>query len=148
MVENSSLQKKVMLSYVKHLRNEYLIKHTDLTCEDAFIPQQHILKNFKNLSQIIGVKKSQEISKNSSINRNNINFSAEMFFALNSCPSFYVKLYWKAIYGNESRMAIFASNIIQKAKDDFKGKAKKIFSRISSVLGFQKNQLNVKGETS
>ena len=97
MVENSSLQKKVMLSYVKHLRNEYLIKHTDLTCEDAFIPQQHILKNFKNLSQIIGVKKSQEISKNSSINRNNINFSAEMFFALNSCPSFYVKMYWKAI---------------------------------------------------
>ena len=71
-----------------------------------------------------------------------------MFLALNSCPSFYVKLYWKAIYGNESRMAIFASNIIQKAKDDFKGKAKKIFSRISSVLGFQKNQLNVKGETS
>ena len=95
LVENSSLEKKVILSNVKRLRIEYLIKHTDLTCEDAFIPQQHILKNFKNLSQIIGVKKSQEISKNSS--RNNINFSAEMFFALNSCPSFYVKLYWKAI---------------------------------------------------
>ena len=32
------------------------------------------------------------------------------------------------------------------AKDDFKGKAQQIFSKISSVLGFQKNWLDVKGE--
>ena len=60
-----------------------------------------------------------------------------MFLALNSCPSFYVKLYWKAIYGNESRMAQFATNIIQKANNDFKARAQKIFAKISSVLGFQ-----------
>ena len=60
-----------------------------------------------------------------------------MFMALNSCPSFYVKLYWNAIYGNESRMAKFAANIIRKAKDDFKEKAQRIFSKMSSVLGFQ-----------
>ena len=60
-----------------------------------------------------------------------------MFIALNSCPSFYVKLYWKAIYGNESRMAQFASNIIRKAEDGFKARAQKIFAKISSVIGFQ-----------
>ena len=58
-----------------------------------------------------------------------------MFIALNSCPSFYVKLYWKVIYGNESRMAKFASNIIRKAKDGFKARAQKIFAKISSVIG-------------
>ena len=57
--------------------------------------------------------------------------------ALNSCPTFYIKLYWRAIYGNESRIAKFASNIIRKAKDGFKVKAQKIFARISSVIGFQ-----------
>ena len=57
--------------------------------------------------------------------------------ALNSCPSFYVKLYWKAIYGNESRMANFAANIIRKAEEGFKVRAQKIFAKISSILGFQ-----------
>ena len=132
------------MSYVRRLRIEYLIKHTDLTCEKAFIPLQNILNNFEKLSQMIEIKSPQEINLNST--RSDINFGAEMFLALNSCPSFYVKLYWKAIYGNESRMAIFASNIIRKAKDDFKGKAQKIFSKISSVLGFQKTRLDVKGE--
>ena len=132
------------MSYVKRLRIEYLIKHTDLICEKVFIPLQNILNNFENLSQMIEIENPQEVNLN--LTRSDINFGAEMFLALNSCPSFYVKLYWKAIYGNESRMAIFASNIIRKAKDDFKGKAQKIFRKISSVLGFQKNWLNIKGE--
>ena len=71
-----------------------------------------------------------------------------MFIALNFCPSFYVKLYWKAIYGNESRMAKFASNIIRKAKDDFKVKAQKMFAKISSVIGFQHISLHHIGNRS
>ena len=134
MVENSRLEKKVIFSYVKHLRIEYLIKHTTLTCERAFIPLQNIINNFENLSQILGERNSQEIRNN--LSRRNINIGAEMFLALNSCPSFYVKLYWKAMYGSESRMAKFTSNIIQKAKDSFKVKAQQIFGKISSVLGF------------
>ena len=144
MVENTSLERKVILSYVKHLRMEYLIKHTDLTCEKAFIPLQNILTNFENLSQMIGVQSPQEISKN--LSRSDINFGAEMFIALNSCPSINVKLYWKAIYGSESRIAKFTSNIIRKAKDDFKVKAQKIFGKISTILGFQKNMLDIEGE--
>ena len=60
-----------------------------------------------------------------------------MFIALNLCPTFYVKLYWQLIYGNESRMTKFASNIIRKTEDGFKVKAQKIFAKISSVIGFQ-----------
>ena len=41
-----------------------------------------------------------------------------------------LRLYWKAIYGSESRIAKFASNIIRKAKDGFKVKAQKIFAKI------------------
>ena len=135
MVENSSLEKKLIWIYVKRLRTEYLIKNTDLTCEKNFIPLKNILENFENLSKMVSEENSQEISRN--LSRSDINFGAEMFIALNSCPSFYVKLYWKAIYGSESRIAKLALNIIRKAKEDFKVKAKKIFSKISLVLGFQ-----------
>ena len=71
-----------------------------------------------------------------------------MFIALNSCPTFYVKLYWKAIYGNESRIAKFASNIIRKANDGFKVKAQKIFARTSSVIGFQHISFHHEGNRS
>ena len=135
MVENSSLERKVILSHVKSLRIEYLIKHTILSCEGAFIPQQNILNNFQKMSQLFGGKFSEEIGRK--LSKNDIKFGAEMFMALNACPSFYAKLYWKAIYGNESRMARFASNIIRKAKKGFKVSAQKIFSKISSVIGFK-----------
>ena len=132
MVKDSSLEKKLILSYVKHLRIEYLIKNISLTCTLNFIPFQNILINFENLSQMVGEKK---ISRN--LSRSDINFGAKMFFTLNSCPSFYVKLYWKTIYGSEVRMAKFASNIIRKSKDGFKVRAQKIFAKISSVIGFK-----------
>ena len=85
---------------------------------------------------MVGVESSGEIIS-SNLSKNDINFGAEMFIALNSCPSFYVKLYWKVIYGNESRIAKFSSNIIRKAKNGFKIRAQKIFAKISSVIGFQ-----------
>ena len=60
-----------------------------------------------------------------------------MFFALNSCPSYIEKSYWKAMYGPDSRIAMLASNILKKAKGDFKVKALKIFEKVISILGFQ-----------
>ena len=143
MVDNSSLEKKEIVSFVKRLRTEYLIKHTDLACEKAFIPLQNIVNNFENLSKIIGDNNTEE--KNRYMSRSNIKFGAEMFIFLNSCPSLYIKLYWNAMYGIESRMAEFASNIIRKAKDNFKVKAQKIFAKISSVLGFQHNSYHYEG---
>ena len=131
-----------MQGYVKRLRNEYLLKNINLPCEEKFIPFSFISYHFDKLSQMVRKVNFYEISRNSS--KDDINFGAEMFMNLNSCPTFFVKLYWKAIYGNESRIAKFASNIIRKAKDGFKVKAQKIFARISSVLGFQHISLHHK----
>ena len=135
LVENSSLEKAVISSYVKRLRIEYLIQHIDISCEGTFIPLKNILTNFENLSQMVGVNNSQEVNR--SLTQSDLNFGARMFFAINSCPSSYEKLYWRAIYGGDSRISKLASNIIKEAKDGFKVKANKIFSKVTSVLGFQ-----------
>ena len=60
-----------------------------------------------------------------------------MFFTLNSCPSYLIRLYWKAIYGEKSILALLASNIVKKSKDDFKKDAFKIYAKITKMLGFQ-----------
>ena len=135
MVESSSLEINLIWSHVKHLRIEYLTKNIDLTCEHNLIPLQNILINFENLSQLVGVKSSQKINRK--LSKKDTNSAAKMFFTLNSCPSFYAKLYWKVIYGSESRIAKFASNIIWKANDSFKVRAQKIFAKISSMIGFR-----------
>ena len=138
MVENSSLERKLIQEYVLRLRIEYLIQNTDLTCEKSFIPSKYISLHFEKLSQMVGDRNTRNFDEiNRNLSRSDINSAAEMFIALNSCPSFYVKLYWKVFYGNESRMAKFASNIIRKAKDGFKERAQIIFAKISSVIGFQ-----------
>ena len=146
----SSLERKLIYVYVKRLRIEYLIQNIDLiesSFESSFIPSKYIALHFEKLSQMVGdTRSSNEINLN--LSRSNINSAAEMFIALNFCPSFYVKLYWKAIYGNESRMAKFASNIIRKAKDDFKVKAQKMFAKISSVIGFKHISSDHKGNKS
>ena len=136
LVENSSLERRLIKGYVKRLRDEYLIKNIGLPCEITnrnFIPFNFVTLHFEKLSQMVGATRSSyEINRN--LSRSDINSAAEMFMALNSCPSFYVKLYWKVIYGNESRMAKFASNIIRKAKDGFK--ALQYFSWIFVSMNF------------
>ena len=147
MVENSSLDRKLIRDYVKRLRIEYLIKNTDLKCEESFIPSKYISLHFEKLSKMVeDTRNFNEINRN--LSRSDINSAAEMFIALNSCPSFYVKLYWKVIYVNESRTTKFASNIIRKANDGFKVKAQKIFAKISSVIGFQHITYHHEGNTS
>ena len=146
MVQSSSLDKKLIWTYVKHLKIKYLIKNIDLTCEftENFIPLDNMKINLVSLSKMIGRKSSNEIVSN--LSKSDINFGAKLFIALNSCPSFYEKLYWKVIYGNKSRIANFAANIIRKAKDDFKVRAQKIFAKISSMLGFKHITYNHNGE--
>ena len=132
-VINSSLDKKAMLTHIKTLRFEYLKENSLLECySSTFIPGNHISSNLEKLSQLVGINISQKIQKDFS--KSEISESAIFFLALNSCPSFFEKLYWKAIYGPEERMAMLTSNIIKKAKGDF---ALNIFAKVSSVLGFQ-----------
>ena len=155
LVERSSLERELIKGYVKRLRMEYLVKNIDLKCEMTFIPLKIItyhyfllkilFKEEEKMSKMVEDESSHEIIRN--ISRSDINSAAEMFIALNSCPTFYVKLYWQTIYGNESKMAKFASNIIKKAKDGFKARAQQIFAKISSMLGFKHITSNHDGES-
>ena len=135
LVTNSNSEKRLIQDCVKRLRKKYLLKNVNLQCESKMIPLSFISSHFERLSKMVGYKSSHEINRN--LSRTDINSAAEMFIALNSCPSSYVKLYWKLIYGNESKITRFAANIIRKAKDDFKVRAQKIFAKISSMLGFK-----------
>ena len=87
------------------------------------------------MSHLVGNAGPEDMKYN--ISKSELNKAAIMFFALNSCPSFLEKLYWKAIYGPDSSISMKASNILKKAEGDFKVKALKIFEKIISVLGFQ-----------
>ena len=104
--------------------------------ENSFISETEIMHNLEKLSQLVQVNISIDQSNNN-LSKSNINLGAEMFVALNSCPSHYIKLYWNVIYGPKSRIALLASKIMKKAKNELKKYALKIFSRIFSVLGFQ-----------
>ena len=163
LVKNSNSEKKLIQGYVKRLRNEYLLTNIHFACEKMFIRSDLISLHFDKLSQMVedgpvgpagpvrppgpagpaippgpaGPARPPGPPGPPRPSKEDINFGGEMFMALNSCPTFYVKLYWKAIYGKESRIAKFASNIMRKAKDDFKIRAQKIFAKISSVIGFQ-----------
>ena len=84
---------------------------------------------------MVGFNSSEDNKRNFS--KSDISYSGEIFMALNSCPSFYERLYEKAIYGPKLRIAMLASKVVKKAKNIFKFFAQKIFAKISSVLGFQ-----------
>ena len=133
------MDKKVVWSHIKTLRFEFLRINSLLPCSfnTHLITDNHISSNVEKFSKIIKIGVSEnKINKNFS--KSDITESAKLFLALNSCPSVFVKLYWKAIYGPKERMAILTSNIIKKAKGDFKKVALNIFAKVSSVLGFQR----------
>ena len=141
------MTKKEILSHIQIIRFEYLREHADLACtQRQFLSEPYIKTNIDKLSEMVGVKSSYKINKN--LSKSDLQVGAEMFLAVNACPSFYEKLYWKTFYGSKSRIAMLASNIVKKAKHDFRSKAMKIFSKISSVLGFQHIILNHEGKNS
>ena len=125
----------MILSHTQEIRFSYLEKHIDLICDNLFIPNQHIENNIEKLSKLVKVNIFDGVNMN--LSKEKIDFGAKMFIALNSCPSKIVRLYWRVMYGNKSRIALMASNIIKKVNDDLRIKAQKIFARIASVLGFQ-----------
>ena len=133
-VKSSNVENKVIWSHIPSLRNKYL-KNSISRCIDGFIFDEYISNNFEKISPLVGNQGSEDIKYN--ISKSEVNEAAKMFFALNSCPSFFEKLYWKAIYGPESRISMLASNILKKAEGGLKEIALKIFGKICSVLRFQ-----------
>ena len=101
---NSRLDKKVMLGRIKSLRFAYLKENSLLKCEDTLIPANYISSNLEKFSQIVEISISEKINTNFS--KSDIIETAKLYLDLNSCPSFFEKLYWEAIYGPEERMAI------------------------------------------
>ena len=145
------MDKEVIWSHINTLRFKYLKKFSLLECQidmnDKFIKQDLIAYNVEKVLQIVGIKSlSEKINKNFS--KSDITEAAELFLALNSCPSFFEKLYWKIIYGPKQRIAMSTSNIIKKAKGDLKEEALNVFAKVSSVLGFQRVYFHHKGNES
>ena len=138
------MDKKVVWSHIKTLRFEFLRINSLLPCSfnTHLITDNHISSNVEKFSKIVKIGVSE---KNKNFSKSDITESAKLFLALNSCPSVFVKLYWKAIYGPKIRMAMLTSNIIKKVKGDFKKVALNIFARVSSVLGFQYLSFHHKG---
>ena len=137
---NSNIEKKVIWSQILSLRFKYLKRNDGLNLKctpNKFIPLEDISNNFKGLSQIIENKNLQDLHHN--ISTSDLYEAAKMFLTLNSCPLVHENLYWQAMYGNgpNSRIIMLASNIVKKAKKEFKEKALKLFAKVSSVLGFQ-----------
>ena len=145
------MNKNDVLSHIKTLRFEYLKKYLQNIsheCEfSTLIPHDHLSSNVEKISQILRRSIYEKIY-NKNFSKSDLTESAKLFLALNSCPSFYEKLYWKAIYGPEERMAMLTSNIIKKAKGEYKKVALNIFAKVSSVLGFQRLSFQQKGNKS
>ena len=132
---SSNLEKKVKWNRISNLRFDYLRNYIDQNC--ASILTDSILNNLKDY---MDGNKASAVVMNFNMSKSDFNGDVEMFFVvLNSCPSFLEKLYWKVLYGigPTSRISLLASNILKKAKGTDKMRALKIFSKISSVLGFQ-----------
>ena len=155
-VKNSQLDKKVLWSHLITLRLENQRIH-NLECKYG-IPKKVLISNMEKLSQMVGFNSTEDLATN--LSKSDINDNAKMFGILISCPSFYERLYEKAIYGPKFWIAMLASNIVKKSQDDFNLDALKIFAKISSFLGFKhisntgnesvglkKNILGIKGET-
>ena len=60
--------------------------------------------------------------------------SLEMFSALSEISSYFERLYSRTIYGPQSRLIMLASNIVKKSPENFKLKAKQIYSNIASII--------------
>ena len=157
-VLNSRLGKKVIWKHIQTLRFQFLksisgiilvpyIKCKNMKFENSKLKEQISLNNEK-LSEIVKeVNSSQEINHN--ISKNDVKVCAEMFVALNSCPTYREKLYLTAIYGSKAQtIAMVAAKIIKKANINFRKGALKIFANLISVLGFKHIGYKSKGNKS
>ena len=149
MVEKINVPKGEVWSHIRTIRYEYLkrrlgIKTLNTIDKDGrsdslcahFVDQESIDENFQKLAKAVKVDNvSEEINKN--VSKKNIDTGAEMFLALNACPTDLLRLYGKILSGSYSRIATLALNIIKNENKEFKPKTKKIFSKIVSLFGFQ-----------
>ena len=88
------------------------------------------------LSHLLGMKNISD-KVNEELSKSKMKSLDEMFLALTeTAPSYFERLYNKTIYGPgpQSRLIMLASNIVKKSPENFKPKAKKIYSKIASII--------------
>ena len=95
--------------------------------------------NVEKLSHLLG-RKNASYEVNEEFTKNKTNSKYSLFLDLFETPLGYEKLYSKTIYGGPpSRLLMLALNIFKKSSNNFKQKAKQIFSEISSILKIHHN---------
>ena len=120
---------------MKQDRAEYLRNNAEKDCY-GFISKAEIELNQRKIEQNFQLFNISDV-RNVSLSKKQINMGSEMFMMLNTCPDFYKKIYHKAFYGPQSRLAPLSLNIFKKAEPNFKAKAKQIFAKVTSVLEFK-----------
>ena len=127
-------QDKVWKSLKKD-RAEFLRNNVEKDCY-GFISKAEIESNQRKIEQNFQLFNISDV-RNVSLSKKQIDIGSEMFMMLNTCPDFYKKIYHKAFYGPQSRIGPLSLNILKKAEPNFKAKAKQIFAKVTSVLGFK-----------
>ena len=89
--------------------------------------------NVEKLSQFLRIKNISD-KVNGELTKPTIKSIDDMSLAVFEPPSYFEKLYSKTIYGPKSRLIMLASNIVNKSPENFKLKAKKIYSKLSSII--------------
>ena len=96
--------------------------------------KEYIIEDLEKLSNLLGMKNISDRVLDEKFLRITTYSPDEMFSAFIAHPSYFEKLYSKTIYGPKSRLLMLALNIIKKSPNNFKLKAKKIFSKITSMF--------------
>ena len=145
MVEKSNFTENEIWKNIKHLQFERKKrKHEDCKSISCNVGKLPLFVQMKNISDDVNDKYS----------KSSLRTPYNMFLTLIE-PSYFEKLYSETIYGTQSRLIMLASNIVTKSPNYFQLKAKKIFSKISSIifkkyqnesLEIGKNILTVKGK--
>ena len=127
MVEKSNFTENEIWKNINYTRFERKKMYPDATLEKS------VMLNFEKLSQILGIKNiSDEV--NGETTKPTIKSLDEMFFSLFEVSSYYEQLYSRTVYGPQSRLIMLASNIVKESPENFKLKAKKIYSKIASII--------------
>ena len=127
MVEKSNFTENEIWKNINYTRFERKKMYPDATLEKS------VMLNVEKLSQILGIKNiSDEV--NGETTKPTIKPLDEMFFSLWEVSSYYEQLYSRTVYGPQSRLIMLASNIVKESPENFKLKAKKIYSKIASII--------------
>ena len=127
-VEKSNLTEKEIWKNIKYLQFERRKRKSLASQEECFSIKCKVAK----LSPFVGMKNiSDEVIEE--FPKSTTKSPFEMFLTLIE-PPYFERLYSKAIYGPQSRVMLLALNIVNTSPQNFQLKAKRIFSKMASVI--------------